>query len=94
MSEDRLERIKQTHDKFPGGPSVIADLKWLISEVERDRKAADTVRLSNRELIRILDARDATIATLLEAIEDVLSQLDPDESGKLRKAVATAKEEA
>jgi len=72
MSEDRLEEIKAwwaKHESYPPRWFDNSGFDWLISEVERERKAADTVRLSNRELLRILDVRDATIATLREALE-------------------------
>ena len=80
MSEDRLESTPSNHPVvhslkgvceawrnhgfgIEGSPNHLA-VGWLISEAELERKAADTVRLGNRELLRILDARDATIAML------------------------------
>ncbi len=55
-------------------------LRNLRAEVEREREAADTVRLSNRELIGLLDNKGATIATLQSGYETAAKRLHNTES--------------
>ena len=66
---DRLEDIRQRHDKFPGGPSVIADLKWLISEIERLRGEVRWLTSDNRNYKACNDDLDTAIATLRDRIK-------------------------
>ena len=80
MSEDRLEiGLDCTHVEEPETicldcfynviDQLEAQLRMERSEVDRLRTAADTVRLSNREMLSVIDNQDDTIATLREALE-------------------------
>ena len=68
VTEDRLKEIKHYITTVYQGHIARGHFDWLISEFEREREAADTVRLSNRELLKVVDKQDATITTLREAL--------------------------
>jgi len=62
-------------------------------EVKREREAADTVRLSNRELLRVVDKQEAIIATIDEALEP-LTYMDCESWGCIHDEEPCAIEQA
>ena len=70
MSEDRLGEIKRYWEIHYGSTIANGDIDWLISEVERLRgEIAARKRHDELNVEPGIVQRDATIATLLKALE-------------------------
>ena len=70
MSEDRLGEIKHRQGKvIYGDPGMLADLSWLISEVEKERALKDAITRLGNAVAEDAREKEATIATLQKPVK-------------------------